>query len=161
MSPFPPYLYSLSRIFDIDNPEYGPGAIFGGASDVYTPSASATTTATAASPTVSSTASSTAPHSEGHAGSIAGGVTGGIAIISISIAVTAIFYRRRRRSQAESAGLGTSQPMPGDEAVAHGSPLTIPSTMRFYVRVFSCPKSLRLYTPHAPFFYTISNTTYT
>ncbi|KAN0119078.1 hypothetical protein V8E52_004525 [Russula decolorans] len=63
-----------------DNPEYGPGAIFG-ASGVYTSSASAS---------ASSTASSTSSHSGGHVGVIAGGAIGGMAIISIAVA--AIFY---------------------------------------------------------------------
>jgi hypothetical protein len=127
ISSLSPPRYGLTPTFDIDSPEYGPGAIFG-ASGVYTSGASTS------SASASSTASSTPSHSGGHAGAIAGGVIGGIAIISIAGA--AIFYLRRRRSQAASAGVDyhASQPTLNDVTVAQPSPGS-PQTMKFYVRV--------------------------
>ena len=90
--------YRLPLTFPIDNPEYGPGAIFG-ASGVYTSFASASSTdypipiAGAPNP-----------------GAILGGLVGGLAVVSIGVA--AIFYLRRRlrASSARSAGTDAFQP---------------------------------------------------
>ncbi len=122
-------------MFHIDSPEYGLGAIFG-ASGVYTSHVSSYPTA-----------SSRPSHSGSHAGPIIGGILIGVAIISIAVA--AIFYLRRRRSRAVSAGVGASQPILNDGVVAQsssGSPLT----MRFYVRVF-VSHAAAIICPHAPF----------
>ena len=77
--PFP-LLVTVSPTFNIDTPEYGPGTVFGQGG----PSAPS------------------APSTHSHSGAIAGGVIGGIAMISVPVA--AIFYLRRRRSQAASTG---------------------------------------------------------
>jgi hypothetical protein len=53
--------------------------------------------------------------------------------------ITAILYLRWRRSQAASAGVGASQPMQNDGAVAQ-SPSGTPPTMKLYVRAFNVPR---------------------
>ena len=53
----------------------------------------------------------------------------------ISIAVATIFYLRRRHSQAASAGVGASQPMPDNGTVVQSSSGS-PPTMKVYIRVF-------------------------
>jgi hypothetical protein len=87
-----------------------------------------------------STSSSTSPTRSptpsprnSNTGAIVGGVVGGVAAISIAVAVS-FFYLRRRRSRAPSAaapGVGASQP-PVDE-IKHG---TSGAPMRLYVRAF-------------------------
>ena len=136
-----PYVLFSPPIFDIDGPEYGPGAIFG-ASGVFT--SGVTVSPTATSTAASSSTSSTHSHSGGHGGAIAGGVIGGIAGISI-ISVAAIFYLRRRGSKAASAGVGPPEPILDDEIVQPSS--ASPLTMKFYVR--SCD----YVTPIGPFFF--------
>jgi hypothetical protein len=94
--------YRLSPTFHKDNPEYGPGAIFG-ASGVFTSSASASSTG--------SPPTTPPPNGSGsNTGAIVGGVVGGIAVVSI--AVVAIFYLRQRSwaPSARSAGLDAFQP---------------------------------------------------
>jgi hypothetical protein len=133
--------YRLPPTFYIDNPEYGPGAIFG-ASSVYTSSASASSSSTS-TPSAASTPTKTPKGNSSNAGPIAGGIIGGIATISIIVALILYLRRTRRRSQAAAAGVGASQPILNDGAVGK-SPPGSPRTMRFYVRVFKCPTPLRL-----------------
>ena len=128
----------LPPTFHIDNPEYGPGAVFG-ASGVYTSSTSSTGSPTpTASPKDSS--SSTGP--------IVGGVVGSIAVVSI--AVVAIFYlrRRSRAPSARSASFDAFQPYM-DEIPRPSGPLSdrgtvgpsSPSIMtNFSVRVSRFPR---------------------
>jgi hypothetical protein len=84
-----------------NNPEYGPGAIFG-ASGVYTSSASASSTA---SPI-------TAPRkgSSSNTGAIVGGVVGGLAVVTTAVAMIFYLRQRSRAPSARSAGLDAFQP---------------------------------------------------
>jgi hypothetical protein len=75
--------------FDIDSPEYGPGAIFG-PSGVYTSAISSAGASSTGSPSLTAVPKG----SSSNVGAIAGGVVGGIAMVSI--VAGAIFYLRRR-----------------------------------------------------------------
>ncbi|KAI0280143.1 hypothetical protein BGY98DRAFT_372834 [Russula aff. rugulosa BPL654] len=118
-----------------DGPEYGPGAILGSSastSSTSTYSASAYSAGGYSVSVSSSSASSTTPptpsHSGSHAGTI-GGVLGSTGIISIAVA--AILYLRRKRSQAGSPDVDASQPMLNNGTVAQPSPRP-PLTMKLY-----------------------------
>ena len=145
--------HGLTSTFNIDTPEYGPGAIFG-ASGVST--ATTSTRTSSASTSSASTSSAgippTAPptvtpsQSKSHTGVIVGGVVGGIVALGVIIA-TLFFYlqwRRTRLLQVADVASGASQPMLSDTTVttvtqpSPGPPIIppAPQTLTLYVRVF-------------------------
>ena len=105
--PFPLLVTVSLPAFDIDTPEYGPGAIFGAegvsTSTASTPSASTSSASTPSASTSSTSASSAAlpktSQSKVHAGPIAGGVVGGVFFIG-AVAIFYLRWRKQRRSQS-------------------------------------------------------------